>query len=435
MNCRHCGKPLVRRKDETAGNFKRRTFCDRACMSAHFRAPVPGDDAGAELHERVTGSLRIEIRSKRLEGGRMVLSAHTTNPKLRDQREASIRKLLERGDLDVIAALRARKVHIADIDAAVRDGDYERLKRRARGPCDTIGVAVRKYLRTVQATQEPATFRQYAHYCRALEHAYGKTTSLDAIDAEQAEAFVHGAQRKGKPWSARTQRQAAQVFRRVWMAGKALGQPWDKVKLPKKRLVRVAFLTPAEWRALAERHAGLPDMAILALGTLAGLRLSEIRHLRTDIDVDLERRVLHIQPRDGEYAWKPKTDHSVRDVPICAELFAVLVAHINLRYAGERYLIRVPRKDQPVSQNWLAGRVKAACQRVGIRWGREGDGITTHSLRHTFASWLAQRDVQLLKIALLMGDTVETVAAYYAHLLPSDLVQTVTVIDDVARAA
>lgn len=434
MNCRHCGKPLIRREDETAGNFKRRKFCDRACMSLGFRATEPGEDAASlSKRERVRGSLRIDIRDKRV--GRLEISAHTTNPKVRDQREASLRKIIERGEMDVIAALRTRKLHISDIDAAVRDGDFGRLKAAAGAPCDSLGVAVRKLLRTVKATKEPATHTQYANLCRALERRFPKSTPLDAITSEQAEAFIHGPQLKGQPWNPRMQRQATQVFRRVWAKGNARTQPWATVELPKKRKVRVAFLQPAEWRQLAARHAGLPEHAILALGCLAGLRMGEIIHLRTDIDVDLVRRVLHIQPRPGEYGWKPKTDNSVRDVPVCDELFAVLVAHANDHYAGERYLIRTPGADRPVSKTWLAGRVRESCEHVGIRWGREGDGITTHSLRHTFASWLAQRDVQLLKIAALMGDTIETVAAYYAHLLPTDLDRAVAVIDEVARAA
>jgi integrase len=434
MTCRHCGKPLTRRDGETAGNFKRRQFCDRDCMSAAFRVAEPGEDtAPLAKRARVRGSLSIDIRLRQV--GRLTLSAHTTNAKLRDQREASVRKVIERGDLDVIAALRQRRLHITEIDAAVRDGDFARLKATAGAPCDTLGVAVRKLLRTVRATKEPSTYRLYAGLCRALERSIGKATSLDAITAERAEAFLHGPQLRGRPWNPRAQRQATQVYRRVWTRGNARTQPWGAVELPRKRKVRVAFLQPAEWRALAARHAGLSELAILALGALAGLRMGEIIHLRPDIDVDLVRRVIHIQPRAGEYAWKPKTDNSVRDVPICDELFAILAAHINDGYAGGRYLIRVPGHDRPVSKAYLAGRVQAACERVGIRWGREGDGITTHSLRHTFASWLAQRDVQLLKVAQLMGDDVATVALYYAHLTPQDLGRAVAHLDEVVRAA
>jgi integrase len=49
------------------------------------------------------------------------------------------------------------------------------------------------------------------------------------------------------------------------------------------------------------------------------------------------------------------------------------------------------------------------------------EGVTVHTTRHTLATWLCQDDVQLTKIAALLGDTVETVALHYAHHLPTDL--------------
>lgn len=433
--CGACGQPLVRKAGETAGNWKRRKFCDRTCMAAGFRAEEPGEDALLNGgRDRVKNAIPIDIKHKRVRGGRLAISSGTTNKAVAAARTASVRKLLDRGDLDVIEALRTRKLHIAEVDAAVRDGEYGRLKIVAAAPADPVGVAVRKYLRSVKATTEPGTLKAYAGLCRALERRFGRRLSVDAIDEQQAQDFLHGPQAKGKPWSARSQRQASQVYRRVWAAGRAKGQPWERVKLPRKRKVRVTFLKPQEWHALAERHRGLPDLAPLALGTLAGLRLSEIIHLRTDVDVDLAQRVIHIQPRTGEFAWKPKTDNSIRDIPICDELHAILTAHVRDGYAGARYLVRTADEDRPVSASYLAGRVQKACERVGIRWGMKGDGITTHSLRHTFASWLAQRDVQLLKVAQLMGDTVEVVAGFYAHLLPGDLDKAVALLDEIVRA-
>ena len=57
-----------------------------------------------------------------------------------------------------------------------------------------------------------------------------------------------------------------------------------------------------------------------------------------------------------------------------------------------------------------------------LLYGRDrGDGATFHTLRHTFASWLVQKDVQLMKVAKLMGDNTEVVEKTYAHLMPKDL--------------
>jgi integrase len=54
-------------------------------------------------------------------------------------------------------------------------------------------------------------------------------------------------------------------------------------------------------------------------------------------------------------------------------------------------------------------------------------------MRHTFVSWMVQRDVSPLKVAELIGDTAEQVMKTYGHLAPRDLSRAVSIIDDVAR--
>ena len=48
-------------------------------------------------------------------------------------------------------------------------------------------------------------------------------------------------------------------------------------------------------------------------------------------------------------------------------------------------------------------------------------GVTRHTLRHTWATWAAQHRVSMWDIAGVLGDTVETVTRNYAHHSPDDL--------------
>jgi integrase len=45
-------------------------------------------------------------------------------------------------------------------------------------------------------------------------------------------------------------------------------------------------------------------------------------------------------------------------------------------------------------------------------------GVIFHTLRHTFASWLVMRQVDLFTVAQLLGDTLKMVEDTYAHLAP-----------------
>jgi integrase len=116
-----------------------------------------------------------------------------------------------------------------------------------------------------------------------------------------------------------------------------------------------------------------------------------------------------------------------------AELRAFLTEHIERGYAGQRYLLVLPYRDQPLSAPTLAKWCKAGFEAAGVPYGRDAASLTSHSLRHTFASWLIQRDVSPLKVAELLGDTAEITMRTYAHLSPRDLTKAIAIIDDVAR--
>ena len=141
---------------------------------------------------------------------------------------------------------------------------------------------------------------------------------------------------------------------------------------------------------------------------------------------------IHIGPSAG---WVPKgyprSRHGVRDVPIHQEALLPLLEEYSRACAGKDYFFLNPRTGEKWAYNtfakWFATDVRAAGLTAGQRRGgvAQPDGITPHTLRHTLASWLAESDVQLMKIAAILGDTEETVSKHYAHLLPGDLDRTI----------
>ena len=49
-----------------------------------------------------------------------------------------------------------------------------------------------------------------------------------------------------------------------------------------------------------------------------------------------------------------------------------------------------------------------------------GQRVTAHVMRHTFASLLVQAGVSVYKVARWLGDGVEVVEEHYGHLAPKD---------------
>jgi integrase len=203
-----------------------------------------------------------------------------------------------------------------------------------------------------------------------------------------------------------------------------VANPWKEVTPADRKTTRHSFLSHEEFAVLIRKHRGHPLCAALATCTLAGLRARELTHLRTDIDMVLgdsaAASVIHVQSREGEHGWDTKNPNSVRTVPVHEDLYPLLVEHRESGYAGRRYFFRTSRADKPLGYWTLRDSAQSGFEAVGLRYGREGDALTLHSLRHTFASWLAQEGVASRDIARLMGNTADEVDRTYAHLMPSD---------------
>jgi integrase len=413
-------------------------------------------------------TLRFDIRSKKLPGGRLSLSARTHSKHEFRAREVALRACIEAGRTDIIAALKSRMIRIGDLEKAYREGRLDSLlftNGAAPEPL-TLGTQVEKLLATVKATQAEGTFAQYEQMCRQIVERFGAETPMKLIRSDAIQTWLHEPKQPkaypapklprrtprkhvvSKPWSPATQQLALAIFGRLFnvtiakedeaadaenRVARIRKNPVRNVAKPNQRKPRIGFLLPREWRTLSARVEDKPVHVLLALGVLAGLRIGECAHLRMDVDVVLgEKPYIEVQSRAGKYPWKTKTKRSQRRVPIGSELLRILQRHIELGYCGERYLIITPGKDQPVSRQVLARWTKGAFEAAGIRYGREHDALTHHSCRHSFISWLVQRDVSLMKISQLSGTSVPMILNVYGHLMDSDLASAVAIVDNVA---
>lgn len=367
-------------------------------------------------------------------------------------RAAAVSQLWDRGDWPIIRRWAAGEIHISELVRAVRDGDYERLKRlNADGYL--LGRAIEEHLQRTEATRRAGTLRVHRAVCQALLRHFGADRPMHSITTQEIEAFLHAPKDTvrgdddARPWAPATQSQYRMVGGALWTYAierereeaelrhaipSLTRNPWRAARIRKAPRVRPAVLSPEEIRDLLAHPevAGTPQAAFLGCAAYAGLRQQEIAHLRPSEDVviwpesewtPIQAGVLRVQNRKGEGEWYAKTDNSERDVPITPTLARLILEHIRRGYSGTRYLFRAPGRDRPIhrstSDRWTARCFEAA----GIRYGRtEGDGLTLHHLRHSYATMLLSQGVSIAVVAELMGDTQEVVLQTYSHALPND---------------
>jgi len=184
--------------------------------------------------------------------------------------------------------------------------------------------------------------------------------------------------------------------------------PVSRVKRFREIQEDIVFLTAPQIDEFLHGLQGdlLHDIATTLI--FAGLRRAEACWLTWE-DVDIERELLHIRPKEADgVGWVPKTGKS-RRVPIHRRLLPVL------RKKGRH-------------PTWVHPSPK------GTRW--DGDNLTHRfartmkglklpwrimDLRHTFGSHLAQKGVSSFKIATVMGNSSQIVEKYYARLVPEEM--------------
>ena len=173
-----------------------------------------------------------------------------------------------------------------------------------------------------------------------------------------------------------------------------------KVKLPDVRFLsfdqaaELVAATEPRWRA----------MVVVALNT--GLRQGELLALGWS-HVDLENGRLVVRDND----WKgivgsPKSGR-MREVPLNEMALAALAEHPRIgklvfcRQDGTRLTYQQCRR--PLMRACVKGAVPL------VQW---------HGLRHTFASHLVMRGVQLKAVQELLGHSTQAMTERYAHLTP-----------------
>ena len=170
--------------------------------------------------------------------------------------------------------------------------------------------------------------------------------------------------------------------------------PFRKVKFFREVNTGLRVLSLEEEEKLL-RHAApyLQDLIRFALNT--GLRVGEIFSLCWS-NVDLEKNLLNV--------FAPKTQ-KIRGIPINADARKVL----EYWALGKRneFVFYNPETGKPFVD--LKAGFKLACEKSGIT------GVTWHTLRHTFASRLVDRGVDIVTVKELLGHSSITVTMRYTH--------------------
>lgn len=205
------------------------------------------------------------------------------------------------------------------------------------------------------------------------------------------------------------------LYRWLHVEQRVEANPARAVRTPKKERALPGFLTREQMDALFESaqlrareggFRGLRDLAIVELFYSAGLRVSELQGLDVG-NLDLLSERVRVMGKGRKE----------RIVPVGRAAIAALRAYYEAR---DRVLDAAPRPDgRAVFLSGTGRRLSVRqIQNVVSAFLREaaGDtGLSTHSLRHTFATHMLDAGADLLAVKELLGHASLSTTQIYTH--------------------
>ncbi len=187
-----------------------------------------------------------------------------------------------------------------------------------------------------------------------------------------------------------------------------LGRKWENVRIkrprPKKKLPVV--LSTSEAQTLINTPRNLKHRMILTLAYTTGVRRNELLNI-TLKDIDRHRGVIKIMGKGNKQ----------REVPMSHNLLLLLTEYYK-RYQSSVFLFEGNVSGLPYSASSMASIVKDAALKSGIK-----KNVSPHVLRHSFATHMLERGVNLKRVQLLMGHSSMKTTSIYLHLADIDKVQ------------
>lgn len=203
-------------------------------------------------------------------------------------------------------------------------------------------------------------------------------------------------------------------------------------KKQKKKKIRVLSIEEHKLFLRYARESPYYNLYIVALNT--GMRLGELRGLMWN-DIDFEKRLIHVQRTmryfhgTGTVLDSPKTESSVRDIPMLDEVYRILKSHKREQkrmrlLLGDKWTMDFPDLvftnpwGKHISDTAINMDMKKIEKRI-CEAGVSFEHIYPHVLRHTFATRGLENGIPPKVMQELLGHTSITMTLdIYSHVLP-----------------
>ncbi len=200
--------------------------------------------------------------------------------------------------------------------------------------------------------------------------------------------------------------------------------PARLIRTPRKGQELPGYLTRGQAEVLFEllesyatgdRPLAVRDRAMIEVIYSCGLRLAEIQGL-DDADLDLDRGLVKVLGKGSKE----------RIVPVGERAREAVSAYLAKRHEvssrelapGEGRPLFVSRRGTRISRRQIQRSVGA-----WLAWAADGEGLSVHALRHTFATHMLDAGADLMAVKELLGHSSLSTTRIYTHTSRERLVK------------
>lgn len=253
----------------------------------------------------------------------------------------------------------------------------------------------------------PATIRSYSLAIRNYLRIIGDT-GIDEISPREADLFKSNRSKEVSLYSVNVDLRALKTIFSTLVRWKYCNSnPFQDVKLLRIPECNIRFFSEEELRNLILSISDVQFKSLILFSYFTGCRLGEIVFLRWN-SVNLESRTISVENSEN-FVTKSKR---IRLLPMNDSLFEVLKKLSNKKISD--YVFPGPN-GKPYRCESVSRRFKRLLEQKNF-----DPKLHFHSLRHTNASHLVQKNVPIYDVCKLLGHSSVKVTERYAHLQTQD---------------
>jgi len=289
----------------------------------------------------------------------------------------------------------------------------DELKKRMPSNTITLGELRKKYLTSIEVTHTKSSYRHSRKCIENFIKYLGEDVLINKITKEQIETFIHTIFKRAKYSASLHLRSLKAVFNKAidWGYLEKNNFKGLRLRIPTNNPV---FINKDELDLIVKKEPNLILKQIYIFAFYKGLRRGEILTLKKD-NIDINNRLIKLFNTDT-FTTKSGRPHVM---PMANTVIDILN---NISKNNSDYIFN--NNGERFNPPYVTKKFKRAVRSSGL-----DEKIHFHTLRHSFASCLAEKGVNLYVISKLLNHKNTSTTAIYSHLSISSLTDAVSLLD------